>query len=185
MSWWHRALLVVSALPLVEVSCGGYGGKTRLHLVAEGESFRSPLTGAAAVVEAAAAGVIGLASGRFFGLDGLGCAIASCDSAAADAHDVGISDAAPDWLYGPRLSVRSHRRVALKFIHFMVQYLRATMNHKVDALLIHFAPDSRRESVPLLRDYFDRGTPKTRSAYYFNRNYFSETAARPDPRCRC
>ena len=95
MPVWHRALLVVSALPLVEVSCGGYSGMTCLHLVAEGESFRSPLAGAAAVVEAAAAGkVIGLASVRFFGLDNLGCAIASGDSAAADATVVMTSDAA-------------------------------------------------------------------------------------------
>ena len=92
MPSWQRTLLVVCALPLGEVSCG-VDRVTFLHLVSVRVDIRPELACADASLGSAAAGKhLGLASGCFFGLSGVDCAVSSGDDAAVDARFAMLSD---------------------------------------------------------------------------------------------
>ena len=92
MPCWQRTLLVVCALPLGEVSCG-VDRVTFLHLVSVRVDIRPEFACADASLGSAAAGKhLGLASGCFFGLSGVDCAVSSGDDAAVDARFVMLSD---------------------------------------------------------------------------------------------
>ena len=92
MPCWQRTLLVVCALPLDEVSCG-VDRVTFLHLVSVRVDIRPEFACADASLGSAAAGKhLGLASGCFFGLSGVDCAVSSGDDAAVDARFAMLSD---------------------------------------------------------------------------------------------
>jgi hypothetical protein len=78
----YRALLVLCALPIYEVSCRVQGPNTLL-MVAVVVTMDPRTYGAAVdIVEAAGGDVLGLAACRLFGKVGKDCALAFCDEAA-------------------------------------------------------------------------------------------------------
>ena len=82
MSVWYRALLVVCALPLGEVSCRVQGYNTLLMVAVVVTEDPRAYGAAVDVVEASGGDVLGLAACRLFGKVVKDCALAFCDEAA-------------------------------------------------------------------------------------------------------
>ena len=78
----YRALLVLCALPIYEVSCRVQGSNTLLMVAVVVTEDPRTYGAAVDVVEAASGDVLGLAACRLFGEVGKDCALAFCDEAA-------------------------------------------------------------------------------------------------------